>query len=182
MSITQNVVVVAVFTTQAQAQQALDELRRGGFRDEEIGFLTRAAVASATGSEVVPVAATGAVEGGLVGGVLGAAVALLIPGFGPALAGGIIAAMLSGAAPGATAGGIMAMLSGLGVSNADARFYQQELSAGHTIITVKLASGQKEAQAILRRARATSVKTHEGVITTPSSPHTYPPEQPPELF
>jgi hypothetical protein len=178
MSTTQSVVVVAVFKTQGQAQNGLDELRRGSFRDEEIGFLTRAAVAGASGSEVVPVAATGAVEGGLVGGVLGAAVALLIPGFGPALAGGIIAATLSGAALGATAGGLMAMLSALGVSNADARFYQQELSAGRTIITVKIASGQKEAEAILRRAGATSVKTHEGVITTPSAPHT----QPPDLF
>jgi len=182
MSITPSVVVVAVFTTQAQAQQALDELRRGGFRDEEIGFLTRAAVASASGSDVVPVAATGAVEGGLLGGVLGAAVALLIPGFGPALAGGIIAAMLSGAALGATAGGIMALLSSLGLSNVDARFYQQELSAGHTVITVKLASGQKEAEAILRRAKAKSVKTHAGVITTPSAPHIHPPEQPSDLF
>jgi len=176
MSITQSVVVVAVFTTQAQAQQGLDELRRSGFRDEEIGFLTRAAVESPTSSDIVPVAATGAVEGGLVGGVLGAAVALLIPGFGPALAGGIVAALLSGAALGATAGGLMAMLSGLGVSNADARFYQQELSAGHTIITVKIASGQKEAEAILRQARATSVKTHKGVITTPSLPRILPPE------
>ncbi len=181
MSITPNMVVVAVFTTQSQAQQGLDELRRGGFSDEEIGFLTRAAVASVANSEVVPVTATGAVEGGLVGGVLGAAVALLIPGFGPALAGGIIAAMLSGAALGATAGGLMAMLSGLGVSNADVHFYQQELSAGHTIITVKIFSGQEDAEAILRRVGATSVKTHIGAITTmPPLPHA--PDDPPPLF
>ena len=170
MSATPSIVVVAVFTNQNQAQRGLDELRRAGFSDEKIGFLTRAAAAGATGIEVVPAAASGAVEGGLLGGVLGAAVALLVPGFGPALAGGIIAATLSGAALGATAGGLMAMLSELGISNADVRFYQQELSAGHTIITIKIASGQDEAAAILSRAGATSVKTHEGVITAPQGP------------
>ncbi|GAC1366008.1 MAG: hypothetical protein NVSMB44_28770 [Ktedonobacteraceae bacterium] len=163
MSTMQSTVVVAVFPTQDQAQQALDELRRAGFSDGEIGFLRRAAP-GLSGSEVVPVAAGGAVEGGLVGGIVGAAVALLIPGFGPALAGGIIAATLSGAALGATAGGLMAALSELGVSNADARFYQQELSAGHIIITVKAASGQEEARTLLKRAGSTSVKTHVGVM------------------
>ncbi len=45
MVMKQHSVVVGVFADQAQAQPAIAELRRAGFSDDEIGFLTRAVTA-----------------------------------------------------------------------------------------------------------------------------------------
>ncbi len=168
MAMIQHVVAVGVFTDRVQAQRAIDALRRAGFSDDEVGFLTRAEVAD-TGEQVAGDAASGAVGGGLIGGVLGAAAALLIPGFGPVLAGGILAAVLGGAAIGAAAGGLIASLVGMGISEADARFYQQELEAGRTIVTVKTESGYDEAVAILRQYGAYDATTRPGIINPPES-------------
>ena len=90
MAMTQDSIVVAIFQDPAQARSAIDELKRAGYSDNEIGYLTRAGVTE-QGDDLVGNAATGAVGGGIIGGVLGAAAALLIPGFGPAIAGGILA-------------------------------------------------------------------------------------------
>jgi hypothetical protein len=168
MAMTQSSVVVGVFSTQAQAQQALQALRDAGFGDEEIGFLSRAQAAPDTPDmgEVSAGAASGVIEGGIVGGLLGAAVALFIPGFGPALAGGIVAATLSGLALGAGAGGILGMLRNIGVNENDVRFYQNELAAGHVIITIKVASNLQDAETILRANGATMVRVHDGVLAS----------------
>lgn len=93
----------------------------------------------------------GAVTGGVLGGVLGAAAALLIPGFGPAIAGGILAAALGGAAFGAVTGGVIASLTHIGVAEEDAQYYQDELAAGRTVLTVHTTPDRaSEALAILR--------------------------------
>jgi outer membrane lipoprotein SlyB len=174
MAMTQSSVAVGVFVEEAQARKAIDELRRAGFSDDEIGFLARA---RAVGAEDQRAANTtsGIVGGGVVGGVLGAAASLLIPGFGPAIAGGILAATLGGAALGAAAGGIIGSLTGMGVPERDARFYQRELEAGHTIVTVKTpdATGYDEAIAIMRANGAYDATTQEGVInaTPPIRPY-----------
>ena len=147
--------VVGVFTGRLQAEQAINELRRAGFSDDQIGFILRGnpvgeSTEGETGSDPGAGAAAGAVSGGVIGGVLGAAAALLIPGFGPAIAGGILAATLGGAAIGAAAGGIIGALTGLGVPEEEARYYQGEFEAGRTIVTVKAANRYQEALDILR--------------------------------
>ncbi len=168
MAMVQHSVAVGVFTAPAQARAAIAELRSAGFSDDEIGFLTRVGTLgtdNAIGSETT----TGAVSGGVIGGVVGAAVSLLIPGFGPAIAGGILAATLGAAALGAAAGGIIATLVSLGVSEQDARFYRDELKAGHTIVTVKSDTAYADALAILRKHGAYNATTHESVIYPPQT-------------
>jgi gas vesicle protein len=157
MAMTQKPVAVGVFMEEAQARKAIEELRRAGFNDDEMGFLARART-------------EGMVSGGVVGGVVGAAAAILIPGFGPAIAGGILAATLGGAALGAAAGGIIGSLVGLGVTEKDARFYQSELEAGRTIITVTTSddTGHDEAVQIMRNNGAYDAATREGVVNTAS--------------
>ncbi len=159
MAMTQNEIAIGVFTDVAQARHAIDELRRAGFSDEEIGFLSRVSETDAGGNDVEGNAATGAISGGVVGGILGAAAALLIPGLGPAIAGGILAATVGGVAIGATAGGLIGVLTGLGVSQNEAQFYQRELEAGRTIVTVKSADGAAEAMNILRSNGAYNATT-----------------------
>lgn len=167
MAMAQNTIVVGVFETAEQARDAIDGLKRAGFGENEIGFVTRVGVADPQG-DVPSTTATGAVGGGVVGGVLGAAAALLIPGLGPALAGGILAATLGGAALGAAAGGVIGALTGLGISEKDAQFYQKELEAGHTVVTVKSSIDHEAALSILRQHGASDAREQFSAINARS--------------
>ncbi len=166
MAMAENSVVVGVFTDYDSARQAIDALKRGGYSEEEIGYLQRVD-ALPSGDDVSGGAATGAVGGGVVGGIVGAVASLLIPGLGPAIAGGILAATLGGALVGATAGGFVGALTNMGVSESQARFYQKELEAGHTIVTVKIASDQDAAIAILRANGATHATSELSFFNAP---------------
>lgn len=179
MAMAQHSVVVGIFATQDQAKQAISDLQSAGYSEQEIGYLARVGVAG-NGDDVTPAAATGVIGGGVIGGLLGAAAALLIPGLGPALAGGILAATAGGAAIGATAGGFIATLTGMGVSERDARFYQKELEAGRTIITVKVSTGYEEVENILRRNGATDARAQ--LSTTNAIPPERPYGSPPETY
>jgi len=160
MAMTQGVVVIGVFQEAVQARRAVDELRRAGFREDEIGFLARAGFEE-TGKEKAASVATGAVSGGVVGGVLGAAASLLIPGIGPAIAGGILAITFGAAGAGALVGGVVGALTGMGVTEQEARYYQRELEIGRTIVLVKSASSQQDALDILRRNGSYNADTKE---------------------
>jgi thymidine phosphorylase len=163
MSLTQGNIAVGVFHEPAQARQALQELRQAGYSDEEIGYLARATATEPDATTATSIA-TSAAEGGIAGGLLGAAVALLIPGFGLAIAGGILVATLSGAALGAAAGGIIDALRSLDIPEEEARHYQKELEAGHIVITVKAQSGYADALQILQRNGAHDVATRYSEI------------------
>ncbi len=168
MAMEQQSVAVGVFDDQNQARQAIEELRRAGFSDDEIGYLTRAATADSSDDERADIT-TGAASGGVIGGVLGAAASLLIPGFGPAIAGGILVATLGGVVLGAAAGSIYTALVSLGVPERDAQFYQQELEAGHVVVTVKAPDGTAEALDILRRHGAYNATQQTGLVNPPQS-------------
>jgi hypothetical protein len=158
MAMTQNPIAIGVFTTEEQARHAIDDLHQAGFSDEEIGYLTRVAEAD-TGGGTDESVATGAVGGGILGGILGATAALLIPGVGPVVAGGILAATLGGIVLGAAAGGLIGTLTDLGFSQDEARFYQRELEQGHTVVTVKSEDGATQAAEILHRDGAYDART-----------------------
>jgi hypothetical protein len=89
MQADQRTTVVGAFENRREAEQAVDELHRAGFRDDQIGFATRGGEAIEGGTNVEETeshagsgAAGGAVTGGLIGGILGALAAGLIPGTG----------------------------------------------------------------------------------------------------
>ena len=104
--------------------------------------------------------ATGAVTGGIVGGVLGAAVALLIPVIGPALAGGILVTVFS-AALGAVTGGMLGALVTMGVPEELARHYEEEFTAGRTIVTVKTEDQQQKVLDIMYRNGVRYANAHD---------------------
>jgi hypothetical protein len=150
-------VVVGVFADPEQAKQAFDELQLAGFREDHIGFIVRDATTlpqgvanehSITEKETTP--AAGAVAGGVLGGVAGAAVALLIPGLGPAIAGGILAT-LGGATLGAATGSLIVMLAHLGVPEEEAHAYDRAFQDGRTIVIVQADERPQEAFTILKR-------------------------------
>jgi hypothetical protein len=151
---------VAAFENQSDAQEAVRELRRAGFTEEQIGLVAhdrdRATTvepgAATTESKAGKGAATGAAVGG--GGAalwsLGVAAGML-PAIGPVIAGGVFAALLASAAGGAAVGGIAGALIGAGVPEDEAKRYEEEFSRGRTIVSVNAPARYDEAQAILNR-------------------------------
>jgi uncharacterized membrane protein len=158
MTLTEGYIAVGIFHEPAQAHRALEELRQAGYSDNEIGYLARAR-AIEPDKTIGTFIANSTVEGWFVGGLLGTAIVLLIPGFGLATVGGILAASLGGAAIGAAAGSLLGALISIGIPEEEARHYQKEIEAGHTVITVKAQSGYADALHILRRNGAHNVTT-----------------------
>jgi hypothetical protein len=174
MTTTDRSTVVGVFEDRALAERALDQLHQAGFGDDQVGFAVRdetvrEGIPTIAGpeKETAPAAATGAVSGGVIGGLLSAAATLLIPGFGPAIAGGILAATLSGIALGAVAGGFLGALLALGIPEEEAHHYQREFEAGRIIVTVRSDDRIIDALEILRRNGALEANSRFGQPANP---------------
>src|SRR5262245_29682597 len=105
--------VVGVFTDAQQAQQAVQELRRAGFQEDQIGVVAKdkaageIAKASDKGTHAATGAATGAVAGAGVGALWALGIAAgVLPAIGPVIAGGLLASVVASAAGGAVVAGI----------------------------------------------------------------------------
>jgi len=160
-------VAVGIFSSHEQAERALSALEQAGFGPEQTGYLTpqgrgqgQDLSGEITSGHPEPAATgLGAIEGGTIGGLLGAGTALLIPGLGPALAGGILVATIWGAAIGTVAGGLIAAFISMGVPEEEARHYQEAMSRGKTLVVVKAGSRQEVARQILAQAGAEEEQT-----------------------
>jgi uncharacterized protein (TIGR02271 family) len=150
--------VVGVFEHRNDAQAAIQDLKRAGFRDDEIGVLSRDGQGDSIRTDGVD--ETNAAEGAAVGVAAGAGVgalwaigiaAGLLPAIGPVIAGGLFASILASAAGGAAVGGLVGALIGLGIPEEEAAEYEAHVKSGRTIVTVKTATRQDEAEAILHR-------------------------------
>lgn len=161
--------VVGVFNDRLQADRAIDELRKAGFRDEQIGVAMRydsggdaIGVAGEPTAEAVDEdthAGTGAVTGVVAGLGLGALAGLgvlsgMIPVIGPAIAGGTLGIVLSNAAAGAGVGGLVGALAGAGVPEDEAHYYQGEFESGRVIVTVRPDGRAGEAMSVMNRCGA----------------------------
>ena len=146
---------VGVFMDRKQADQAVADLLRAGFRQDQIGLVTRheeTAPLTDAGPETHAAEGgiTGVFAGGTLGGLLGAVAAGLIPGVGPIVGAGILAAAAGGLAAGAAAGGIVGALVGMAIPEEEARYYQGEVETGRTLVTIKADGRYNEAIDILR--------------------------------
>lgn len=56
---------------------------------------------------------------------------------GPILSAGILTATVVGAGAGAAAGGLVGGLASLGVSDEDAKYYEEEFKSGRSLVAVK---------------------------------------------
>jgi hypothetical protein len=170
--------IVGVFDDRLQADRAVDDLKRSGFRDDQIGIAMRhdaggstAADGAATGDTE---AGTGAITGVLTGLGLGALAGLgvlsgVIPVIGPAIAGGTLGIILSNAAVGAGVGGLVGALVGAGVPEDEAHYYQGEFEAGRTIVTVHAGNRADDAMAIFRRYGAYDMNNRPDLAGTSAS-------------
>jgi hypothetical protein len=161
-TVTTRTTAVGVFHSTTNAQQAVNELRRLGFKEADIGVagrneddITGASSARDTGSNVATGAAAGVATGAGVGALWGLGIAAgMLPAIGPVIAGGTLAAILASSATGAAAAGLAGALIGVGIPEDEAQHYESEFNAGRTIVTVQAGSRYEEARAVLSRCGA----------------------------
>ncbi len=161
--------VLGVFDSNDQAERAVDELQRQGFKTDEISIVARESTArdgreggrGTRGREDD----MGSLSGGIAtGGALGGAAGLLasmgalaIPGIGPIVAAGPIAAVLGGAATGGLAGGLIDW----GIPEESGQRYQERVKEGKIVAMVRSSDDKvEEAANIFRRHGARDVETH----------------------
>ncbi|MBA2678671.1 MAG: hypothetical protein H0U76_09810 [Ktedonobacteraceae bacterium] len=146
------------------AEQAAQPIQSSQIHTESVANDASRASTSETTKEVeqaaVAPARTGIVAGSVIGGVLGAAAALLLPGIGPVVAGGVLASIFGGGAIGGVAGGFLGAFTGMGVPADQAHYYEREIKAGRTILTVHTVERQQEVTDILRQNGAHDVQAH----------------------
>lgn len=169
MNAPERITAVEVFADRSHAEYAVEELKRHGFRDEQIGFLVPDAATEIEpppplpGTKAEEGAATGAVAGAAVGGLVGAALATVaIPGVGIVIAGGLMAGALGGAVTGLAGGGIVGALVGLSIPEDDARHFARAFHSGRTLVTVRADERYEEAVAILRTAAEKALTSGRG--------------------
>ncbi|GIP41280.1 hypothetical protein J31TS4_45600 [Paenibacillus sp. J31TS4] len=144
--------IVGVFETEEQAIGAIEALKEQGYTEDDISIVAKdrketAAVEEQTGTKGAKGLAAGAVTGGVIGGAAGlfASVgSLAIPGIGPLLAAGAITATLTGAAIGASAGGFVGSLVGLGISEDEAKAYDDYVRGGMMLVLVETDEARQE--------------------------------------
>ncbi len=157
--------IAHVYSTYAEAARVVSSLESAGIPHSDISIVSgdkehaNAGYGSAAGTTGTDTgmtsgdpeqgAATGAGTGASLGTVLGGGAGLLagigalaIPGIGPIVAAGWLVAALTGAGVGAAAGGLLGSLTGAGISEADAQTYQEGVSSGGTLVTVRADDGQ----------------------------------------
>jgi hypothetical protein len=162
--------VVGLFRNRSEAEDAIRDLKAGGFTNEQIGVAVqdrkereedqrerpeddeqRGKIVEETATGMAEGASVGALTGGVVGGLVGLIGSLLIPGLGPVVVGGVLASTLLGAGIGAATGGLIGALVGMGVPEEDARYFDSGFRQGGTIVTVNAGDATPEALAILQR-------------------------------
>jgi len=164
--------VVAIFGQHTQAENAIKELKSGGFNikklsiigrdyhteDDVVGFYN-------TGDRMKYWGKFGAFWGGLWGMLFGAAF-LVIPGIGPVVAAGSVVAWIIGALEGAVVvGGLSALGAGLyslGIPKDSVVKYETSLKAGKFLLIAHgTADEVQKARGILQNSGAEQINVHQ---------------------
>ena len=155
--------VAALFESQADAEEAIQDLKDAGFPKQSIGVVLRDPAyrhgsphqAHVSQLPVEPAAAA-CVGGGILGGVVGLVAgvgALALPGMGPVIAGGMLTAWLAGDDRGAAARGVLGTLIGLGIPDRTAPYFEDGVRQGSVLVVVESGSRGDAARDILRFSR-----------------------------
>jgi hypothetical protein len=149
-------IACAVFDSWASARLAVEALRHAGFASQDVSLLMPTGLPCEQGSfaredgETAPGAVATALLGGALGrlaGWLPAAGILSLPGVGLVIGAGALAA----APVGATGGAIIGTLLAHGVSENEARWYDDRIRAGRTVVAVHAGREFDRAPYILRQ-------------------------------
>jgi hypothetical protein len=162
-----NTAVYGLYKDRAGIEEAVDALKRGGFRNTDISVLFPENQGSKDfavdkGTKAPEGAVTGGGSGAVVGGALGwlAGTGLLvIPGLGPFLAAGPLMAALAGIGVGGAVGGIAGALVGMGMPEYEAKRYEGRIKGGGILLSVHCDSSEwvKRAEELLKNTGADDV-------------------------
>ena len=147
-------VTVGLFATREAADRAVEDLRKAGYEDNQIGLISKDSSGKAVKRDGSGSADTNAGEGATIGAAAGAAggaaagtavgigmLAGVIPVIGPIIALGTLGTILVGAAAGAAAGaatgGLTGALIGWGIPEDEAKYYEGRVMAGQHLVTVE---------------------------------------------
>ncbi len=171
------ITTVGVFKDRMMGAAAIDELMQNGVSDSEIsnlyvdhaGDLQDSTSADKVGSGTIAGAATGGVVGAIAGLLVASAV---FPGLGTVLVGGPlllsalgltasagVAATISGVITGAIAGGLVGGLTQIGISEEDAKLYEQNIKDGDYVVVTR--TELTTAKHIIERHGAMNVKEYK---------------------
>lgn len=139
-----NISVFGIYASRENAENAVDRLVAGGFRQEDISVLLQDNVgtkdfAHEKHTKAPEGATTGMVTGGVIGGALGLLAhigVLAIPGLGPLIVAGPIIAALTGIGSGGMLGGIIGTLVGFGIPEYEAKRYEGRIKDGGILLSV----------------------------------------------
>lgn len=139
-----NTAVFGLYRDEVHVTDALDELKRAGFRSTDISVLLpdnrgTKDFAHEKNTKAPEGTAAGATGGMLLGGTLGWLVgigALAIPGLGAFIAAGPIVAALAGAGAGGAVGGLVGALMGMGIPEYEAKRYEGRIRSGGVLMSI----------------------------------------------
>jgi hypothetical protein len=164
-----NTAVFGIYPDQATVSEAVDALKRAGFRNTDISVLFPENMGSKDfGHEKHTKAPEGAVAGASSGAIIGGALgwlagigALAIPGIGPFVAAGPILGMLSGIGVGGTVGGFTGALIGVGIPEYEAKRYEGRIRNGGILLSVHSDNSDwaKRAKEVLEHTGASDIAT-----------------------
>ena len=180
-----NTAVFGVFANRLETEEAVEHLRRAGFRNTDISVLFpdnqgTKDFAHEKNTKAPEGSTTGVVAGGITGGVLGWLTgigALAIPGLGPFVAAGPIVAALAGAGAVGTLGGIIGALIGMGIPEYVAKRYEEKVKAGNILLSVHAETSDevKRVKEIFEAAGAQDISsTSESSAPEPKTPASKP--------
>jgi hypothetical protein len=147
--------VFGIYQNATQAEQTVDRLLAGGFRNDDISVLlpdneSTKDFAHEKNTKAPEGTVTGVTAGGAIGGTLGllAGIGMLaIPGVGPFIAAGPIMAALAGLGVGGAVGGLIGALVGLGIPEYEAKRFEGRIKAGGVLLSVHCDTSEQIASA-----------------------------------
>lgn len=164
-----NISAFGIFPDQVTVGEAVDALKRAGFRSTDISVLFPENVgnkdfAHEKHTKAPEGAVAGASTGAIIGGALGwlAGIGMLaIPGIGPFIAAGPIVAALSGVGAGGAVGGFAGALIGVGIPEYEAKRYEGRIRGGGILLSVHCDNSDwtKRAKEILEHSGASDIST-----------------------
>lgn len=132
--------VFCIATSRSQADRIVDHLKTESFSNKDVSVLFPNTYDTRNSAHEEHTKGPGAVAtASIVGGVLGWVAAigpLAIPGVGPFIAAGPVVAALSGVVFSATVGTISRSLVALGVSEPEAKRYEDKIKEGNILLSV----------------------------------------------
>lgn len=160
--------MVGLFNTYQDAEQALRELQNIGIPREQISIIARDEVlrervlGEESQAQHVGAGAVGGTAVGGLGGLLIGLSAITIPGLGPIVTTGTILTAIgstaAGAGIGAATGGIIGALTSAGIPEMDAHVYAESIRRSNIVVTAEAQEEQaQQVQQAFDRAHAVDV-------------------------